>query len=133
MCRSSRKRKRCFRSRCRKVAPLVEQLRTELAIPLQREVARVVGVVDSSLVQKLRALTAFFVSTFPVGCMTSQCEGGRGLRSGGASPKIEALAQRAEAGQFEVWMTRRDQRVMAAASREQEVCLGTKLVFTAVG
>ena len=47
--------------------------------------------------------------------------------------QIEALAQRAGAGQVEVRMRRRDQRAMAAAGWEQEVYLETQLVFTAVG
>lgn len=119
---------------------VAELLRTELVIPPHAEVASAVGAVAGSVAQRLTALihpleaSGLFRLHAPDGVHDFPTVQEAVAYAEKALPtEVEALAQQAGAGEVEVRMSRRDRRALAASGWEQEVYLGTELVFTAVG
>jgi N-methylhydantoinase A/oxoprolinase/acetone carboxylase beta subunit len=119
---------------------VAEQLHTELIIPPHAAVASAVGAVAGSVIQRLRVLISpldggeRFRLHLPDGvCDFTDLEQAVHYAQQVISAHVEALACQAGAGQVEVQMARTDRRAKVAAGWEQELFLGTELVFTAVG
>jgi N-methylhydantoinase A/oxoprolinase/acetone carboxylase beta subunit len=116
------------------------QLHTELIIPPHAEVANAVGAVAGGVVQRFRVLISSldggerFRLHLPDGVHDFvDLEQAVRYAQQVMSPHADALAQEAGAVPVEVQMARKDRRAKVATGWEQEVYLGTELIFTAVG
>jgi N-methylhydantoinase A/oxoprolinase/acetone carboxylase beta subunit len=119
---------------------VAEQLHTELIIPPHAEVANAVGAVAGGVVQRLRVLISpldggeQFRLHLPDGVHDfADLEQAVGYAREMMSSHAEALAREAGAAQVEVQVARKDRRAKVATGWEEEVYLGTELIFTAVG
>jgi N-methylhydantoinase A/oxoprolinase/acetone carboxylase beta subunit len=115
-------------------------LHTELVIPDHAEVANAIGAVAGSVVQQLEVLIRplddeqRFRLHLPAGVRDfPTLEESVAYAGQTVPPQLKALAQQAGADQVEVQMERVDQSVPVQAGWEQEIYLGTRLTFTAVG
>ena len=115
-------------------------LHTDLVIPDHAEVANAIGAVAGSVVQQLEVIIRpvdgdqRFRLHLPDGVRDfPTLEEGVAYARQTVPPQLEALARQAGADQVEVQTGRVDQSVPVQAGWGQEIYLGTRLTFTAVG
>jgi N-methylhydantoinase A/oxoprolinase/acetone carboxylase beta subunit len=119
---------------------VADSLRTELIIPQYAEVANAVGAVAGSIVQRLHVLIsplddggvvrlhlADGVHDFK--SLSSAVERAEQV----AAAQVEEMARQEGADQVEVRMTRQDHWAPVGIGINQEIYLGTELLFTAAG
>ena len=118
----------------------VRQLHTELVIPCYAEVANAVGAVAGSVVQQLQVTIRpidtdrSFRLHLPDGVRDfDSVEESVAYAQQVVPDQLERLARQAGADQLEVRMERVDRNVPVGAGWEEEIYLGTRLTFTAVG
>jgi len=119
---------------------VAERLHTRLIIPPHAEVANAVGAVAGGVVQHQRVLITPLQDGealrlhLPEGVTDFRnLEEAIATAQERMQPWMEAQARQAGAGQIEVHMDRRDEKVMVKAGWGDELYLGTELIFTAAG